>query len=103
MRNILSRGAEEANFLSFQFKGEEGEKFRRAKIYLEGAILDLPDMLDHEGNVFPHCQPIILEAVTLARYLIAIEHAQTAGQLDMLDERLEECPCCECQGKLKVA
>lgn len=103
MRNILSRAAEEANYLSFQFEGGDSEKFRQAKIYLEGVVLDLPDMLDHQGNILAHCRFTISEAVTLARDIIAIERHQTAGQLDMLEDRLEGCPCCDCQGKLQVA
>lgn len=103
LRNILYRGSEEANYLSFQFDDDDGERFRQVKIYLEGIILDLPDMLDHQGNVLAHCRSTILEAVTLSRYLIAIERAQTASQLDMLEERLEGCPCSDCHGALKVA
>jgi hypothetical protein len=103
LRNVLYRGAEEANYLSFQFDGDDSEAFRRARIYLEGIILDLPDMLDHHGNVLPHCRVTILEAVTLARYLMSIEWQQAAAQLDMLEEQLEGCPCFECQGTLKVA
>jgi hypothetical protein len=103
LRNILYRGAEEANYLSFQFDDDDGDELRRARIYLEGIILDLPDMMDHQGNVLPHCRSTILGAVTLSRYLIAIERVQTASQLDYLEEQLEECPCSECQSELKVA
>jgi hypothetical protein len=102
LRNILYKGAEEANYLSFQFDGDDSDEFRQARIYLEGVILDLPDMLDHQGNVLAHRRSTISEAVTLARYLIAIESSQTAGQLDMLEERLEGCSCCECQSDLRV-
>jgi hypothetical protein len=88
LRNILCRGAEEANYLSFQFEGKVAEAFRRAKIYLEGIVSDLPHMLDGDGSVLHRHRATIREAVTLARYLIAIERDQTAGQLDMLEERL---------------
>ncbi|WP_139342590.1 hypothetical protein [Methylobacterium radiotolerans] len=103
LRNVLYRASEEANYLSFQFDGDESEEFKKAKIYLEWIILDLPDMLDYRGNILPHCRSTILEAVALARYLIAIERAQTVAQLDMLEGRLEGCACSDCQGELKVA
>lgn len=45
-------------------------------------------MLDSEGNALHRHRATIRKAVTLARLLIAIERDQTAGQLDMLDERL---------------
>jgi hypothetical protein len=88
LRNILYRGAEEANYLSFQFDGDDGEELRRDKIYLEGIISDLPHMLDSEGNALHLHRATIRAAVTRARYLISIEREQTAGQLVMLDERL---------------
>ncbi|WP_159392770.1 hypothetical protein [Methylobacterium sp. C1] len=103
LRSILHRGAEEANFLSFQFDGDDGREFRRASIYLEGVILDLHEMLDDRGNVLPHSHSAISQAVALARFFIAIENEQTAGLLNMLEERLEGCPCSDCQGKLMVA
>jgi len=104
LRNILCRGAEEANYLAFQFSGDEGDAFRRIRIYLEGIIADLPHMLDREGNVLHrHHRPILREAVTLARYLIAIEREQTAGQLDMLDERLRNPRCRESRPTWKAA
>lgn len=88
LHNILCRGAEEANYLSFQFEGEAGEEFRLIKNWLEGVISDLPQMLDGDGNVLrQHCAAV-REAVTLASYLICIERDQTAGQLDMLEGRL---------------
>lgn len=93
LRNVLNRGAEEANYLSFQFEGNDSEEFRRAKIYLEGIISNLPHMLDREGNALHRHRATIRKAVTLARYLIAIERDQTAGQLDMLDERLRNPRC----------
>lgn len=98
LRNILSRAAEEANYLSFQFEDVDSGEFRQAKIYLEGIVLDLPDMLDDRGDVFAHCRLTISKAVTLARYLIAIEQHQTVGQLDMLERTLKEHSCCDCQG-----
>jgi hypothetical protein len=103
LRNILHKGAEEANYLSFQFDGDDGGEFRRASLYLEGVILDLPDMLDDRGNVLPHSRFAISQAVALARFFIAIENEQTAGLLNMLEERLEGCPCSDCQGELMVA
>jgi hypothetical protein len=93
LRNILSRGAEEANYLSFQFEGEDGEEFRLIKNRLEGVISDLPQLLDGDGNVLHQHRAAVREAITLARYLIAIERDQTAGQLDMLSERLKDRRC----------
>ncbi len=71
LRNVLYRGAEEANYLSFQFDDDDGKDFKRNKIYLEEMILNLPDMMDHQGNVLTRHRDDISEALTLARYLIA--------------------------------
>lgn len=98
LHNILYRGAEEANYLAFQFSSNEGDAFRRIRFYLEGMIADLPHMLGCDGNVLHrHNRPILRAAVTLARYLIAIEREQTAKQLDMLDERLRDRRFEDCQ------
>ncbi|WP_244042537.1 hypothetical protein [Methylobacterium sp. J-030] len=65
-----------------------GEAFRHEKNCLEGIISELPFLLDSAGNVLRRHRPTVRMAVGTARYLIAIEREQTAGQLDMLDERL---------------
>lgn len=93
LRNILCRGAEEANYLSFQFEGEAREEFRLIKNRLEGVISDLPQMLDGDGNVLRQHRATVRDALTLARYIIAIERDQTAGQLDMLERRLRNRRC----------
>ena len=88
LRLVLQRGAEEANYLSFRHEGKTAAEYKRIRIELEGLIADLPRVLDRDGNVLGYHRPIFREAVTLARYLIAIEREQTASQLDLLDEWL---------------
>lgn len=103
LRNILNRGVEEATYLSFQSEGRMREQFRNDKIWLEGIVSDLPSMLDRDGDVLHRHRATIRGAVTLARYLIAIEREQTAGQLDMLTERLRNPRCRESRLTLKAA
>ena len=103
LRMILQRGAEEANYLSFWHEGRSAAEYKRIRIQLEGLIADLPKMLDGDGNVPPRHRAILREAFTLARYLIAIEREQTAGQLDMLDERLKTPRCRENRLTLEAA
>ncbi|MCJ2063376.1 hypothetical protein MKK63_11715 [Methylobacterium sp. J-088] len=96
LRNVLYRASEEANYLSFQFDGDDGAGFKQARLYLEGIIADLPDMLVDGGNVLQRHHATISGALTLAHDLIAIERSQTISQLDWLEEQFMGCPCCGC-------
>jgi hypothetical protein len=104
LRNILYRAAEEANYLSFQFDGDDRADLKQARIHLEGVIADLPLMLDDGRNVLHRHRATISDALTLAGYLIAIDRAQTASHLNWLEAVFGGCPCggCQCQNLIEL-
>lgn len=103
LRNLLSRGADEANYRLFLSKGEKAEKYRRLRDKLESLVEELPRMFDRDGNVLRQHRATLREALAVSRYLIAIEREETATQFEILEERLKNRHRCRSYRELKAA
>lgn len=88
LRNILSRGAEEANYRFFLSEGTKAQEYKQIRYKLESFVDERPGMFDRDGIVLRQHRATLREAVVLSRYLIAIEREETASQFEMLEERL---------------
>ena len=89
LRNLLSRGAAEANYRFFLSEGEKAEEYKWLKVELESLIDDLPGMFSSEGIVIREHRATLRKALAVSRYLIAIEREETASQFEILEKRLK--------------
>lgn len=99
LRNLLSRGAAEANYRFFMSEGVKAEEYKRLNGRLESLIDELPIMFDRDGIVPRHHRATLREALAVSRHLIAIEREETATQFEILEKRLKNprrrCSCRE--------
>lgn len=89
LRNLLSRGAEEAHFRYMLSDGQKAQAYKHLKLMLLRAIGDLEAMITEDGSIVHHHQNALRQALVYARYLIAIEREETATQFDIIGERLK--------------
>ncbi|MBP1182162.1 hypothetical protein [Methylobacterium sp. PvR107] len=92
LRNLLSRGAAEANYRFFLSEGRKAQEYKQLEIELESLIDELPGMFDKYGIVLREHRATLRKALAVSWYLIAIEREETASQFKILEKRLKN-PC----------
>lgn len=88
LRNLLSRGAEEAHFRYMLSDGQKAQAYKYLKLMLLRVIDELEAMITEDGSVVHHHRNALRQALVYARYLIAIEREETASQFELLENKL---------------
>lgn len=88
LRNLLSRGAEEANYRYMLSEGEKAEAYKHLKLMLLRVIDDLEAMITDDGTIVRRYRNALRQALVYARYLIAVEREETATHFEILEAKL---------------
>ncbi|WP_449411627.1 hypothetical protein [Methylobacterium komagatae] len=89
LRNLLSRGAEEANYRYMLSDGAKAEAYKRLKLMLLQAIDDLEAIITDDGTIVLRHRKALRQALVYARHLIAVEREETATQFEILEEKIK--------------